>query len=404
MKEQTCIDFRGRKRVTRFDSDFNRSKVVDSEHVNKAFRPAEEIPLEPVKKPQLPVRQSSRIAATKKLKQTVLILKNDEPSVNEADSISKRKMELVQNHNIKKQKTVHVEPIHDDHPLTKEKKNIKPSIKDLILKQSLKEITETTPVESETILEDKRVQEDEPSIPTEDTPSPPSSCFIEPVTPPTHLTNDHYIAPFKTYLTESDKERIDYEKTTLERLRKALDIILTDRAARNRPALYHQIEPVLRNSTRRTITISHICKIMYIVPSLYLIQPKELRDFGGKVTEAFLLEFGKDWLIPLSGKDLQKRADMLGDAITDYFKTHTEYNASIPEAPLPRLGLVVDKKEWVKDAKLPPGVRSLLEAHERAKEAEKEREKPKPKPTGSVKDRMAALRARLAEKKANNNK
>ncbi|KAI9483270.1 MAG: hypothetical protein EXX96DRAFT_594121 [Benjaminiella poitrasii] len=209
------------------------------------------------------------------------------------------------------------------------------------------------------------------------------------------------IAPFKTYVTESDKERIDYEKTTLERLRKALDIVLTDRAARNRPALYHQIEPVLRNSTRRTITISHICKIMYVVPSLYIIQPKELRDYGGKVTEAFLLEFGKDWTIPLSGKDLQKRADMLIDAITHYFKTHPEYDASIPEAPLPRLGLIVDKKEWIKDAKLPPGVRSLLEAHEKVKEDEKEREKPKPKPTGSVKDRMAALRARLAEKKAN---
>lgn len=37
-----------------------------------------------------------------------------------------------------------------------------------------------------------------------------------------------------------------------------------------------------------------------------------------------------------------------------------------------------------------------MEAHEKAKEAEVEREKPKPKPTGSVKDRMAALRARVS--------
>jgi hypothetical protein len=37
-----------------------------------------------------------------------------------------------------------------------------------------------------------------------------------------------------------------------------------------------------------------------------------------------------------------------------------------------------------------------MQAHEKAKEAEIEREKPKPKPTGSVKDRMAALRARVS--------
>jgi hypothetical protein len=64
------------------------------------------------------------------------------------------------------------------------------------------------------------------------------------------------------------------------------------------------------------------------------------------------------------------------------------------------LALVVDKKEWIKDAKLPPGVRSLLQAHEKAKQADEEKEKPKPKPTGTVKDRMAALRARVSNIKS----
>lgn len=61
---------------------------------------------------------------------------------------------------------------------------------------------------------------------------------------------------------------------------------------------------------------------------------------------------------------------------------------------------VVDKKEWIKEAKLPPGVKSLLEAHEKAKAAAVEAQKPKPKPTGSVKDRMAALRARVSNRKS----
>ncbi|KAF1805605.1 hypothetical protein FB192DRAFT_1420759 [Mucor lusitanicus] len=219
------------------------------------------------------------------------------------------------------------------------------------------------------------------------------------MTPP-RPSQQAYTAPHKEYLTETDKKRIEYETSTLEKLRKSLDIVITDRAARNKPTLYHQIESTLRMSTRRTITLSHICQIMHLTPQLYTLEAKELRDFGGKVTEAFLIQFTKEWSIPLAGKDLQKRADILKSAITQYFKDHSEPDATIPEITLPRLNLVIDKKEWMKKAQLPTGVRKLLEAHEKAKEAEVEREKPKPKPTGSVKDRMAALRARLAKKSA----
>ncbi|KAI8067648.1 uncharacterized protein B0P05DRAFT_552393 [Gilbertella persicaria] len=234
---------------------------------------------------------------------------------------------------------------------------------------------------------------------SQDTPSPPSSCYLEPTTPPMH----ELIAPYKTYLSPADKKRIEHEKSVLVKLRKALDIVITDRAARHRPAFYHQIEPVLRNSTGRSITIGHVSQIMYVAPRLYTLEVKELRDYGGKVTEAFLLGFGQDWAIPLTGKNLEKRATMLMEAIDHFFHTHPEPDASIPEAPLPRLNLIVDKKEWIKDAKLPPGVRALLETHEKVKEAEAEKVKPKPIPTGTVKERMAALKARLAAKKAAQN-
>jgi hypothetical protein len=50
----------------------------------------------------------------------------------------------------------------------------------------------------------------------------------------------------------------------------------------------------------------------------------------------------------------------------------------------------------MKEAKLPPGVKALFDAHEKVKQAEIEEQKPKPKPTGTVKDRMAALRARVS--------
>ncbi|KAL9556689.1 hypothetical protein MBANPS3_001740 [Mucor bainieri] len=275
----------------------------------------------------------------------------------------------------------HLEQVHDDQ---QEQFSVKDDI--------------TLTAENTSTLQHIPEEEEEDALSTQDTLSP-SSSFIEPMTPPRPSSQQH-VAPYKTYLTETDKQRIEYETSTLEKLRKSLDIIITDRAARNRPTLYHQIESTLRMSTRRTISLSHICQIMYISPQLYTLEAKELRNYGGKVTEDFLIQFTKDWCIPLAGKDLQKRADILKSAITQYFKDHPEPDATIPEITVPRLDLVIDKDEWFKKAPLPEGVRKLMEAHEKAKKAEIEREKPKPKPTGSVKDRMAALRARLAKKSA----
>jgi hypothetical protein len=57
---------------------------------------------------------------------------------------------------------------------------------------------------------------------------------------------------------------------------------------------------------------------------------------------------------------------------------------------------VVNKKDWINEAKLPPGVKSLITAHERVKTIEAEKAKPKPKPKGSVSDRLAALKARVS--------
>jgi hypothetical protein len=108
------------------------------------------------------------------------------------------------------------------------------------------------------------------------------------------------------------------------KLRKALDIVITDRIAHNQPVLYHKIESVLRNSTRRTIVIEHLCQIMSVAPELYDLHAKEIRNFGGKGTEAYLVEFGKEWAVPLVGKDLQKRSDMLQHGINHYFDTHKE--------------------------------------------------------------------------------
>lgn len=264
-------------------------------------------------------------------------------------------------------------------------------VKEKLQKQK-EEAVVYTPMNEETVdSQDKEAVVFEPvnEQVAEDSPSPPS-FLTEPSTPPP------ISAPYKTYLTVNDKERIEREITTLTKLRKALDIIITDRLARNRPSLYHNIEPVLRISTGKTITIAHVCKIMCITPKLYTLQAKEIRDFGNKVTEAFLIEFGKDWPVPLAGKDLQMRSDMLQDALIRYFATHKEPDATVPQIELPKLAKVVETKEWMKEAKLPPGIKSLLEAHQKAKAAAIESEKPKPKPTGSVKDRMAALKARVS--------
>lgn len=176
-------------------------------------------------------------------------------------------------------------------------------------------------------INDSQLTEDSPAyISHDDSPSPPS-FLTEPSTPPVQLESP--LAPYKTYLSEADKLRIEHEKSTLTKLRKALDIVITDRMARNRPTLYHQIEPVLRNSTRRAITISHLCKAMYLAPSLYQLDVKELRDFGGKVTEAFLVQFGSTWKCPLVGKDLQSRADLLADALEEFFLKNKEVMGNI---------------------------------------------------------------------------
>lgn len=158
--------------------------------------------------------------------------------------------------------------------------------------------------------------------PPVDSPSPPSGLTEEPYTPPVYAESSS--APYKTYLTEADKLRIEEEKLTLTKLRKALDIVITDRMARNKPTLYHQIEPVLRNSTRKSVTIAHVCKVMYIAPNLYTIEAKELRDFGGKVTEAFSIQFDNLWQVPLVGKDFQQRSDLLKTGLDNYFNTHKE--------------------------------------------------------------------------------
>lgn len=157
----------------------------------------------------------------------------------------------------------------------------------------------------------------------QDTPSPPSSLFPEPLTPPVHTVSEYSSAPYKTYVTEADKERIEYEKTTLKRLRKALDIIIPDRFARNVPCFYHQIEQSLRNSTQRNISLSHICQVMYIAPKLYSLEPTEIRNFGGKAMEAYKVGFGSGE-IPVSAKDFIARAVLLETALNQYFIDHPE--------------------------------------------------------------------------------
>ncbi|KAI9264740.1 hypothetical protein BY458DRAFT_513831, partial [Sporodiniella umbellata] len=225
---------------------------------------------------------------------------------------------------------------------------------------------------------------------------------VEPITPPSNSQRYHQSvseASFREYVSLADKLRMEDEQNTLEKLQKVLDIVLTDRASRNIPALYSQIESPLRNSTRKSITITHILKVMYVAPKLYAMQAKEIRRFGNKTFEDYLIEFESSWSLPLSPKDYVTRKEAVHNGLKTYFETNMKPDATVPEVALPKLSTVIDKKEWMKDAKLPPGVRSLLEAHSKVKEEKIESQTPKPTPKGSVKDRMAALRARLANKK-----
>lgn len=188
--------------------------------------------------------------------------------------------------------------------------------------ESKDESSKTTQVDIfDTVVHEDTLHAVYTPIDSYDSPSPPS-LLTEPCTPPVHL--EDLSAPYKTCITSSDRARIENEKTTLEKLRKALDIVITDRMARSKPTLYHQVEPVLRNSTRKDVTLSHVCKVMFLAPNLYTLEAKELRDFGGKVTEAFAIEFNKEWTCPLAGKDLQKRSDILKDGLNRYFDTHKE--------------------------------------------------------------------------------
>lgn len=268
-----------------------------------------------------------------------MVLKNNNNDESNVEPIKRKSDNSLEKQTAKKQKALD-EPVKDNNVEIEKivtKDESKPQVEEVV---ATKEIVVEKVIVNETQIDEKEeettkdnveitdlnspahttIEEEEEERPT-DSPSPPS-FLTEPSTPPIQL--EEPTAPFKTYLTEADKMRIEQEKSTLVKLRKALDIVITDRMARNRPTLYHQIESVLRNSTRKSITISHVSKIMYIAPSLYQLDAKELRDFGGKVTEAFLIQFSKDWRCPLAGKDLQKRADMITDALEDYFSIHTE--------------------------------------------------------------------------------
>ncbi|KAI8987140.1 hypothetical protein BDB01DRAFT_597404 [Pilobolus umbonatus] len=210
-------------------------------------------------------------------------------------------------------------------------------------------------------------------------------------TPPTDY-GEVSTPPQKTYISKTDKMRMEYERTTLTKVRKALDIVITDRLACNRPALYHQIESVLCNSTQRTITLTHICQIMFLAPNLYTLEAKELRNYGGKVTEAHLIKFAPEWKVPLSGKNLHEREVILDTALINYFQD--KVMPTIPAIPIPTLA-TINKDQWCEEAKLPSGVKGLLTALKKKKELAAAQEAPKVEHKGTVEDRMAALRARV---------
>ncbi|KAI8393549.1 uncharacterized protein BYT42DRAFT_541801 [Radiomyces spectabilis] len=210
----------------------------------------------------------------------------------------------------------------------------------------------------------------------------------------------------RMYMLESDKTRIAEEQYILEKLHEALDMSLNFHLGHNRVAFYHKIEPMLRNTTRKNITLAHVSKILYLAPELYDIHPRIVKEFG-RTIEAYILEFGKQWIVPLSGKDAYKRKTMLSSRIQSYFEAHKEPSATIPEKPLPKIEKVVDKAEWLRQAELPSGIKSILEIKERRRkdaetEAEQKQQGPRPLPKGNVKERGKALLERLrARQKAN---
>ncbi|SAL99120.1 hypothetical protein [Absidia glauca] len=202
----------------------------------------------------------------------------------------------------------------------------------------------------------------------------------------------------KSLLIKLDKERINEERTTLDKLVSALDITLTFHAARNVAAFFHKIQPMLRNSTKKNVTISHLCQILHVAPELYDVETKLLKEYG-KDVEAHQVSIGQEWKMPLSGKMIQERKDLMMKRSGDYYEQHQEANARIPEKELPRLDKVVDKKKWLQNANLPDRVRSVLELQEQRKAAkEAKAAQPRVEPVGSAKDRAKALLERIRNK------
>ena len=72
----------------------------------------------------------------------------------------------------------------------------------------------------------------------------------------------------------------------------------------------------------------HVAKIMYLAPELYMVEAKILKEFG-RTVETYAVHFGRDWAVPLSGKDLEKRKTVLIKRIHGYFETHTEVRPTI---------------------------------------------------------------------------
>ncbi|KAI8061086.1 hypothetical protein BC940DRAFT_370809 [Gongronella butleri] len=206
--------------------------------------------------------------------------------------------------------------------------------------------------------------------------------------------------PATACIPELEKKRISEECKTLDKLVAALDTTLTFHAARNVTAFFHKIQPMLRNSTRKNIELSHLCKVLFIAPELYDVETKLLKEFS-KDVEAHQVAIGKQYTVPMTGKDIAGRNSLIHSRTSEYFEKHQEPNATIPEKSLPKLDKVVDKKEWLKTANLPEHVRSVLELQEKKKEIKEEQAKPRPEPQGTTKQRAKALLERLRNKKKN---
>ncbi|CAO3587614.1 unnamed protein product [Absidia cylindrospora] len=230
--------------------------------------------------------------------------------------------------------------------------------------------------------------------PLENLPSSPISKRHAPEGQPTLPSSIVYD---KCSPSKHDKGRIVEERSILDKLVSALDITLTFHAARNVVAFFHKIQPMLRNSTCKNVTLSHLCKILFVAPELYDVETKLLKEYG-KDMEAHQVCIGPDWTIPLSGKMIQERKDMMTKRSGDYFGKHKEIS-TIPEKDLPRMDKVVDKKKWLQNATLPDRVRSILELQEKRKVAKEEKaNQPRMEPKGSAKDRAKALLDRIRNK------